>query len=336
MESPNIETRQPPQHLEPRLWVKVVIVLLFVGVVVGIASRFADFTIPSKPFVASSNGSTSAPQDPNAIEVTSPLTGLLLKVNVAEGARVAPGQVIAEIDAKPMEPLLALAKSRFAVAEAEVNHEVAAMESLQRELPLRTRLAEEALALAKAQRAVAEAVGKQADVESEGSIAEARAGLESARVARDFAKKDLDRFAVLSPDEAATLRRSQEATKTFALSVAQLKQAEARVAAAEASRGRVEVAKQQAAEAVVSESRASTELELAKAAEKDRLTEAKRASASRRLAVEEAKRAVEIAKSASDETKVRSTTAGVVVRVLRRAGDGVAIGSPILVLRSEK
>lgn len=315
--------------LQLRGWVKVVIALLVCGLVFGVVSRFSSMLPPAATIASAQSPTPDVP----TVAVTAPLGGQVLRVTVAEGDRVSAGQVIAELDPRPLEQQAALAKARLALAEAELQREEAVVARLRVDLPLQTTTAEQTLAVAKAVKAKADETLKQTMAEVESGLAEAKAAADAARTVRDFAKKEQDRFAVLPPDEAATLRRSQEASRAYALAVVNLAQAEAKVASAEAASGRVAVAQASVKEAESAEMLAATALERAQAAEKAGLAMAELEVAAKTLAVDAAKQTLALADSARNATTVRAPAAGTVHRIERRPTDTVAAGTVLLALR---
>jgi membrane fusion protein (multidrug efflux system) len=208
------------------------------------------------------------------------VSGHLARYLVQEQDEVVAGQLLAEIDPVPYREQVALLEAKLGVAEAE-------------------------LAAARAEQAREEETLQFTTEDVEKGIHEARSELEAARARLDLAEKDHTRYATLFAQEAATQRQSQEATRTYQTSQADVKTSEARLGRALAGEKKVEAARQ-AVEA------------------------AKRQVATRKQQVGEAGRALDVANTYLRYTRIVAPFPGIIVHLYRHLGDYVPAGTPVL------
>jgi len=117
---------------------------------------------------------------------------------------------------------------------------------LQAQVPREIEVAKRALAAAKAEQARDDKTLQFTKEDVEKGIHEARSDLEAARARLVLAEEDHKRYATLFAKEAATQRQSQEATRTYQTSQAEVKASEARLGRALAGEKKVEAVRQAA------------------------------------------------------------------------------------------
>src|SRR5262249_20818395 len=207
------------------------------------------------------------------------VSGHLVRYLVQEHDEVAAGQLLAEIDPVPYREQVALLQAKLGVAEAELAAAHTSLERLQAQIPREIAVAQRALDAAKAEQARDESTLQFTTEDTEKGIHEARSDLEASRARLDLAEKDHTRYATLFAKEPATQRQSQEATRTYQTSQAEVKASEARLGRALAAEKKVEAVRQ-AAEAAAHQAR--------------RAEQALAVAQTRRLEITEAERQVEI------------------------------------------
>jgi membrane fusion protein (multidrug efflux system) len=259
------------------------------------------------------------------------VSGHLVRYLVQEFDEVPAGKELAVIDPVPYREQVALLQAKFDVAEAQVAAAKTALEQLQAQVPREIEVAERALAAAKAEVARDEKTLKFTETDVDKAIHEARSDLEAARARLDLAEKDHTRYAMLYAREAATQRQSQEATRTFQTTQAEVKAAEARLGRAEAGEHKAEAARQTAEAARQQAQKVDQALELART-RKLYITQAERQLEVRKQQVAEAKRSLDVAKTSLRYTSIVAPFPGVVVHLYRHLGDHVPAGTPVLSL----
>jgi membrane fusion protein (multidrug efflux system) len=257
------------------------------------------------------------------------VSGHLVRYLVQEHDAVAAGQLLAEIDQVPYREQEALLQARLDVAEAQLAAAKTSLERLQAQVPREIEVAERALAAAKAEQARDEKTLQFTEEDTEKGIHEARSDLEAARARLVLAEEDDKRYTMLFAREAATQRQSQEATRTFQTSQAEVKAAEARLGRALAGEKKVEAARQTAAAAGHQSQRADKALEVARTRRLE-ITEAERQVEVTRQQAVEARRALDVAKTNLGYTRIVAPFPGVIVHLYRHLGDHVPAGTPVL------
>jgi membrane fusion protein (multidrug efflux system) len=257
------------------------------------------------------------------------VSGHLVRYQVQEHDVVAAGQLLAEIDPVPYREQVALLAAKLGVAEAQLAAATTSLERLQAQVPREIEVAQRALAAAKAEEARDEKTLQFTMDDTEKAIYEARSDLEAARARLDLAEKDHTRYAMLFANEAATQRQSQEATRTYQTSQAEVKASEARLGRALAGEKKVEAVRQAAAAAAHQAQRVEKALEVALTRRLE-ITEAERQVEVKRQQVGEAQRALDVAKTNLRYTRIVAPFPGVVVHLYRHLGDHVPAGAPVL------
>src|SRR5262249_36035048 len=235
---------------------------------------------------------------------------------VQEHDEVAAGQLLAEIDPVPYREQVALLQAKLGVAEAELAAAHTSLERLQAQIPREIEVAQRALAAAKAEQARDEKTLQFTTGDVEKGIHEARSDLEAARARLDLAEKDHTRYATLFAKEAATQRQSQEATRTYQTSQAEVKASEARLGRALAGEKKVEAVRQATAAAAHQAQKAEQALEVART-RRLKITEAERQLETRKHQVGESRRALDVAKTNLRYTRLVVPFPGVVVHLYR-------------------
>src|SRR5262249_11993353 len=134
---------------------------------------------------------------------------------------------------------------------------------------------------------------------------EAQAAVTLAKANLTLAKQEYDRFTTLAAQDASTLRRAQEVTRTHDAAKAELQLADARLA------------------------KAGKALELAKTGY-DQIREVELLVDVRKEMVKDAKIALDSAEHVLRFTQIRAPFPGVIVKRYRNLGDFVSAGVPIL------
>ncbi len=257
------------------------------------------------------------------------VSGHLVRYQVQEYDAVAAGQLLAEIDPVPYRDQVALLEAKFSVAEAQLAAAETSLERLQAQVPREIEVAQRALAAAKAEQARDEKTLQFTTDDTEKGIHEARSGLEAARARLVLAEEDYKRYTTLFAKEAATQRQSQEATRTYQTSQAEVKASEARLGRALAGERKVEAVRQAAVAAAHQAQRAEQTVEVALTRRLE-ITEAERQVEVKRQQVGEARSALDVAKTNLRYTRLVAPFPGVIVHLYRHLGDHVPAGTPVL------
>jgi membrane fusion protein (multidrug efflux system) len=257
------------------------------------------------------------------------VSGHLARYLVQEHDEVAAGQLLAEIDPVPYREQVALQQAKLDVAGAQLAAAQTALEVLQAQVPRQIGAAEKALAAARAEQAREEETLQFTTQDVEKGIHEARSDLEAVRARLDLAEKDHVRYARLAEREAATVRQSQEATRTYQVAQADVKTSEARLGRALAAEKKVEAVRQAGEAASHQAKKAEQTLALAETGRLE-ITQAERQVEVKNQQVGEARRALEVAKTSLRYTRLVAPFRGVVVHLYRHLGDHVPAGTPVL------
>ncbi len=257
------------------------------------------------------------------------VSGHLVRYQVQEQDVVTAGQLLAEIDPVPYREQVALLEAKLGVAEAQLTAAKTSLERLQAQVPREIEVAQRALDAAKAEQARDEKTLQFTTVDTEKGIHEARSDLEAAQARLVLAAEDNKRYATLFAKEAATQRQSQEATRTYQTTQAEVKASEARLGRALAGEKKVEAVQQTAVVAVHQAQKAEQALQVAQTRRLE-ITEAESQVEVKRQQVSEARRALDVAKTNLRYTRLIAPFSGVVVHLYRHLGDHVPAGTPVL------
>jgi membrane fusion protein (multidrug efflux system) len=257
------------------------------------------------------------------------VSGHLVRYQVQEHDAVAAGQLLAEIDPVPYREQVALLKAKLGVAEAQLAAAQTTLERSQAQVPREIAVAQRALSAAQAERARDEKTLQFTTEDVEKSIHEARSDLEGARARLELADKDHTRYAMLFAKEAATERQSQEATRTYQTSQAEVKASEARLGRALAGEKKVEAVRQALEAAAHQAQKAEQALEVARTRRLE-ITEYERQVEVKKQEVGQARRALDVAKTSLRYTRIVAPFPGVIVHLYRHLGDHVPAGTPVL------
>jgi membrane fusion protein (multidrug efflux system) len=263
------------------------------------------------------------------------VSGRLVRVLVEENDRVEQGQVLAEVDPIPYLDHVRLARAKLDTAKAEEIRQTADLERLRTEIPIQIQIAGRTLAAAQADHAKAEESVKLTRDEVEKAIDEARAGLAAANAELVLAEHEYTRWNNLYRQEATTLRRSQEVTRSRDAAQAQVNLAEARVAKALASRTQVDVAERTRDAAQRSVEKAAKGVDLARTGD-DQIRVVELLLQVKKHGVVEAQRALETAQHDLEYTRIRAPFPGVVVKRYRNLGDFASAGVAVLSMYNPK
>jgi membrane fusion protein (multidrug efflux system) len=257
------------------------------------------------------------------------VSGHLVRCQVQEHDVVAAGQLLAEIDPVPYREQVALLEAKLGVAEAQLAAAQTSWERLQAQVPREIEVAQRALAAAKAEQARDEKTLQFTTEDTEKGIHEAQSDLDAAGARLVLAAEDHKRYTTLFAKGAATQRQSQEATRTYQTSQADVKAAEARLGRARAGEKKVEAARQAAEAAAHQAQKAEQALAVAQTRRLE-ITEAERQVDVKKQQVGEARRALDVAKTSLRYTRLVAPFPGVVVHLYRHLGDYVPAGTPVL------
>jgi membrane fusion protein (multidrug efflux system) len=259
------------------------------------------------------------------------VSGHLVRYLVQEHDTVAAGQLLAEIDPVPYREQVALLRAKLVVAEAQLAAAQSSLEVLQAQVPQEIEVARKALAAARAEQARDEKTLQFTTEDVEKGIHEAQSDLEAARARLLLAEEDHKRYAALFAKEAGTQRQSQEATRTYKTTQAEVTAAEARVGRALAGRKKVDAARQTAVAAAHQTQKAEQALGLAQTRRLE-VQQAERQVDVKKEQVGEARRALDVAETRLGYTRLVAPFPGVVVHLYRHLGDHVPAGTPVLSL----
>jgi membrane fusion protein (multidrug efflux system) len=257
------------------------------------------------------------------------VSGHLVRFLVQEHDTVAAGQLLAEIDPVPFRDQVAVQEARLAVAKAQLAAEEAALALLRAQVPREIEVATKAVAAAKAEQARDDEQLKFITQDVEKAIVQARSELDAARATFVLADENYRRYTELYRQAAATQLQSQEATRAYTASQAEVKVAEAKVDRAVAGQRQVAAARKtlEAAEQQTLKAEHALALAQTKALQ---IPEAERLVEVKNRQVEEAGRALEVAQTDLRYTRIVAPFAGVVVKLYRHLGDYVPVGTPVL------
>ena len=170
------------------------------------------------------------------------VSGRIVRYLVEENDQVQQGQVLAEIEPVHYRDQVAQSQGQLELAQAELKRQEAGLAKLQKEVPLQVDVARQTLAAARIEEARAKDTVKLTTDEVNKTIEEEQAAVELAKAELTLAKQEYDRFTRLAAQDATTIRKAQEVTRTYDAGKADLRLANAKLAKAEASRTRIEVA----------------------------------------------------------------------------------------------
>lgn len=317
---------QPPAKSHGLPWARVAGLMLLAGLgglLVPMATRFIEFR--------SGNSITDdAFLEAQMVHVAfDGVSGSIIRVAVREDERITKGQLLLEIDPEPYNDQVATAEAKLRIAETEVTRQEIGLEKLRKEVPLSIALARQTVILAQTDQAKMERVLKLTNDEVTGTISESEAMVGVAQANRTLAQLEFDRFNNLYQDNAATLRRTQEVSRTNETTKAELRLAEAKRDKASAARTQVDVARKDYEAAVAASEKAKIALTLAET-QNDSIREAEQMLATRRQAVAEARALLHTARRHLETTRVVSPISGVVVKRMKNTGDHVTMGLPLV------
>lgn len=257
------------------------------------------------------------------------VSGHLSRFLVQEHDEVAAGQLLVEVDPVPYREQVALLQAKLGVAEAQLRAAQASLDVLQAQVPREIEVAQKALAAAQAEQARDEKTLQFTTDDVEKAIQEAQSELVAARARLGLAEKDHQRYTILFEREAATQRQSQEATRTFDVSQAEVTSSVAKLGRAIAGRKKVDAAQQTALAAEHQARKAAQALALAQTS-RLQIKETERQVEVQGQQVRETQRSLDVAKTTLSYTRVVAPFPGVIVKLYRHLGDFVPVGTPIL------
>src|SRR5262245_31170527 len=208
------------------------------------------------------------------------VSGRIVRFLVEENDHVEQGRVLAEIESVHYRDQVEQAQGKLELAEAELKRQMAGLTKLQNEVPLQINVAETA-------------------------IEEAKAALEVAKANGTLAKQEFDRFTKLAEQDATTIRKAEEVTRTHDAAKAEVQLGDARLV------------------------KADKMLALARTGY-DQIREVELLVGVKKEMVKDAQIALDSARHVHQFTQIRAPFPGVVVKRYRSLGDFVSAGTPIL------
>jgi membrane fusion protein, multidrug efflux system len=259
------------------------------------------------------------------------VSGHITRFLVQEHDEVAAGQLLVEIDPVPYREQVELLQAKLGVTQAQLAAAQESLDLLRAQVPREIAVAQKALDAARAEQARDEKTLHFTTEDVDKAIHEARSEVAAAQARLGLAEKDHKRYAALFAKEAATQRQSQEATRTFEVTKAEVKAAEAKLGRALAGRKKVDSVQQAALSAEHQAQKSEQALALAQTRrlqikESERLVEVKRQQ------VVETRRSLDVAKTRLRYVRIVAPFPGVIVKLYRHLGDHVPVGTPILSL----
>jgi membrane fusion protein, multidrug efflux system len=208
------------------------------------------------------------------------VSGRIVRFLVEENDQVEQGQVLAEIEPVHYRDQVEQAQGKLELAEAELKRQEAGLTKLKNEVPLQINVAEK-------------------------TVEEAHAAVTVAKANLKLAQQEYDRFIKLAEQDATTIRKAEEVTRTHDAAKAEASLADTRVA------------------------KADKLLDLAKTGY-DQIREVELMFGVKKEVVKDAQIALDSAKHVLQFTQIRAPFPGVVVKRYRSLGDFVSAGTPIL------
>jgi membrane fusion protein (multidrug efflux system) len=257
------------------------------------------------------------------------VSGRIVQFRVEEDDRVEQGQLLAEVEPVHYRDQVEQARGKLDLAEAEYQRQVAGLDKLRKEVPLQIDVAWQTLVVAWTEEARATDALTLTTNEVNKTIEEAKAAVQVADANLTLAKQEYDRFTTLAAQDATTLRKAQEVTRTHEAAKAELRLAKARQDRAVAALTRVEVARRDLEVAQTMVTKAWKALELAETGY-DQIREVELLVGVKQEVVKDAKIALDSAEHVFQFTQIRAPFPGVVVKRYRNLGDFVSAGTPIL------
>jgi len=257
------------------------------------------------------------------------VSGHIVRFLVQENDVVSAGQLLVEIDPVPYREQVELLTAKLGVARAQLSAEESALEVLRAQVPHEIDIARKAVAAAQAEEARDDAALKFTTEDVDKGIKEARAALQASEADFVLADEDYKRFSKLGREDAVSQRRSQEATKTYNASKAEVTLSEAKLARALAAEKKVDVARQTALAAAHQAQKAERALALAETRTLQ-IKQVERAVEVKKKQVDETQRALQVTETDLKYTRLVAPFPGVIVHLYRHLGDYVPVGTPIL------
>lgn len=321
-QGPNVE------HQKTSIIARVLGLIILVGILgllFPIAYRFVEFrsghSITDDAFIEAQMVHVS----PEGV------SGRIIRMAVRENDTVKKGDVLFEIDPVTYKDQVAMAETKLQMAITERKRQEIGLEKLQKEVPLTIAMARQTLELSRAEQAKMASVLKLTTEEVAGTISESEALVGVAQANRTLAQQEYERFATLYQENAITLRRAQEVSRTNEATKAELRLAESKKGKAFSARTQIEVADRDLDAAKAATEKAKVAVALAETGTKS-IQEAEQMLRLREEAVREAQTLLHTAKHHLENTKITAPISGVVVKRMKNTGDHVTMGIPILTM----
>ncbi|MCY2939948.1 MAG: HlyD family secretion protein [Planctomycetota bacterium] len=259
------------------------------------------------------------------------VSGRIIRVAVREDDYVKKGQILLELDSDQYKDQVAMAEAKLQMAQTEGRRQEISLDKLRKEIPLSIAISKQTLQLAKIEQAKMERILKLTTDEIAGGINESEALLGVAQANRTLAQLEFDRFNTLYQENAATLRRTQEVTRTNESTKAELRLAEAKRGKSWAAQTQVDVARKDYEAATTATEKAILAVAFAET-QTESILEAEQLLLVRQQAITESKTLLHTARHHLENTRIVSPISGCVVKRMKNTGDHVTMGLPLLTL----
>jgi membrane fusion protein (multidrug efflux system) len=306
--------------------------VLGLALLVGVAGTIAPLTVRFVEFRAGNSITDDAFLEAQMIHVgPDGVSGRIVRVAAGEDLFVPQGQMLFELDADQYRDQAAIAEAKVRMAEGEKIRQEIALGKLRRDVPLGIEEARQSLLLSKMTESRMEKVLRLTTDEVAGTVAESQALVGVAVANQTLAQQEYERFNALYKDNATTLRRSQEMTRTNEATLAELRLAHAKQDKATSSRTQIEVAAKDFEMARVATSKAALTMDIAENRVKT-ILEAEQALRVTEDAANEARALLRMARRHLANTRVIAPISGIVVRRAKATGDHASMGATVVTM----
>ena len=306
--------------------------ILGLALLVGVTGTMAPMTIRFIEYRAGNSITDDAFLEAQMVHVgPDGVSGRIVRVAAREDLFVRKGDILFELDADQYRDHASIAESKVRVAEGERLRQEIALAKLRRDVPLGIEEARQSLLLSKMTESRMEKVLRLTTDEVAGTVAESQALVGVAVANQTLAQQEYERFNALYKDNATTLRRSQEVTRTNETSLAELRLAHAKQDKATSSRIQIEVAAKDFEMARIATTKSALTVEIAENRAKT-ILEAEQALSITEEAANEARGLLKIAQRHLANTLVKAPISGIVVRRAKATGDHATMGISVVTM----
>ena len=306
--------------------------ILGLALLVGVTGTMAPMTIRFIEYRAGNSITDDAFLEAQMVHVgPDGVSGRIVRVAAREDLFVRKGDILFELDADQYRDHASIAESKVRIVEGERLRQEIALAKLRRDVPLGIEEARQSLLLSKMTESRMEKVLRLTTDEVAGTVAESQALVGVAVANQTLAQQEYERFNALYKDNATTLRRSQEVTRTNETSLAELRLAHAKQDKATSSRIQIEVAAKDFEMARIATAKSALTVEIAENRAKT-ILEAEQALRITEDAANEARGLLKIAQRHLANTLVKAPISGIVVRRAKATGDHATMGISVVTM----